>query len=260
MTAKAKGVPSDAGIKTGAKRQPPQAGKPQSTPSKGKAPPQSVKPASHLHGAEALAALVVAESKVSRLQGRMLLFVSVCLMLSLGWNSILSATRPEPKLLATTSDGRIFPLPLLDAPIESRTVIISWVKRNIPSLYDMNYVNYRSAQNKALDFTRRQTMESFSQDLESSGILPKIKDEFLILRANIVNEPVIITERVIQERRVWVVEVPMDLIYDSGEVNQGQRRVITQPILFTAWIARASPVEFDGGLMLAKYNVKNRRD
>lgn len=212
-----------------------------------------------VHGAEALAAQTVSESKLSRLKGRMLLGLTVALTASLLWNSVQSSNRPEPKLLASTSDGRILPLPLLDAPVESRRVLLDWTRRNIPSLYDFNYANYRSQISKGRDFTRKATLDSFQENLEKSGILPKVKDEFLILRANIVNEPVITSEQIIQGRRVWTIEVPMNLIYESGDVQDGKRQKITQPILFTGWIARSSPVEFDGGLMLAKYSVKQRR-
>lgn len=230
--------------------------KPKARPSQ----PQIAEPTtSHIHGAEALAALTVAESKLSRFKGRVVLGLTLALSLSLTWNSIQSATRPEPKLLATTADGRIQPLPLLDSPVESRQVLLDWTRRNIPSLYDFNYANFRSQLNKGLDFTRRPTLENFQEDLNKSGILSKVRNEFLILRANLVNEPVILSETVVQGRRVWVMEVPLDLIYDSGEVKNGQRQKINQPIVFTAWIARANPIEFDGGLMLAKYSVKTRR-
>lgn len=246
-----------------AARKPPAQGK-QGAPAKGKSAATTKKApqertVSHLHGAEALAALTVAESKLSRFKGRVVLGLTLALTFSLAWNSIQSSTRPEPKLLATTSDGRIQPLPLLDNPLESRQTLLDWTRRNIPSLYDFNYVNFRSQLNKALDFSRRATVEAFQEDLERSGILPKVQDEFLILRANIIQEPVITSEQVIQGRRVWTMEIPMDLIYDSGEVNNGQRRQINQPIVFTAWIARANPLEFDGGLMLAKYSVRTRR-
>lgn len=224
------------------------------------AKPTEAQSVSYLHGAEALAALTVAESKLSRFKGRVVLGLTLLLMFSLAWNSIQSVTRPEPKLLATTTDGRIRPLPLLDAPIDSRQTLLDWTRRNIPKLYSFNYVNFRSQLNKALDFTRPVTLESFQESLTKSGILTKVRNEFLILRATIANEPVILNEQVIQGRRVWTIEIPMNLIYDSGDVKNGQRQRITQPILFTAWIARANPLEYDGGLMLAKYSVKTRRN
>lgn len=212
-----------------------------------------------LHGAEALAALTVAESKLSRIKGKFILALSLMLCLSLGWNSIQSASRPEPKLLAMTNDGRVQPLPLLDEPLDSRQVLLDWVRRNVPSLYDFNYANYQSQLASARDFTQKVTLETFQQDLVDSGILTKVTDEFLILRANIVQDPIITSESVVNGRRLWVVEVPMNLVYDSGEVRDGQRRRITQEILFQAWIVRDSILEYDGGLMLAKYSVKSRR-
>lgn len=215
---------------------------------------------SHLHGAEALAALTVSESKLSRLQGKFIVGLTFALIASLAWNSVQTATRPEPKLLATTVDGRIQELPLLDAPIESRQVLLDWVRRNIPELYNFNYVNFRSQFNNALDFTQRNTVTSFQEDLEESGILTKVRREFLILRANITQDPVITNERIMQGRRLWVVEIPMNLVYDSGDTDGGGRRQrINQKILFTAWIARANPLKYDGGLMLAKYSISNRR-
>lgn len=213
-----------------------------------------------IYGAEALAALTVAESKLSRLQGRVILVLTLLLVAMILWTSVLSATRPEPKLLGMTTDGRIQPLPLLDAPLESRQVLMDWVRRNIPALYDFNYANYRSQIGKARDFTQQVTLESFMEDMENSGILNKVQKEFLILRANITNTPIITGEDTVKGRRLWVVEVPMTLVYDSGDVEDNRRRQIQQPILFKAWIVRANVLEYDGGLMLAKYAVTQRRD
>ncbi len=212
-----------------------------------------------VYGAEALAALTVSEARLSRLKGRMILGLTLLLVAMVIWNAVLSATRPEPKLLGMTNDGRVQELPLLDAPLDSQQVLFDWVRRNIPSLYDFNYANYQSQVGKARDFTQQVTLESFMDDLESSGILSKVTNEFLILRANIVNNPVVTGESTIKGRRLWVVEVPMTLVYDSGDVQNGQRRQINQPILFTAWIVRANVLEYDGGLMLAKYEIKDRR-
>lgn len=213
-----------------------------------------------LHGIEALAALTVAEAKLSRFKGRVILGLTLVLVVSLGWNSVQSAFRPEPKLLALTQDGRVQPLPLLDEPIDSRQVLMDWVRRNIPELFSFNYVNYREELQNALDFTQPVTLERFRTDIEDAGILSKVTDEFLILRGNIVNEPAIINEMITNGRRIWVVEIPMNLIYDSGEVREGKRRRINQQILFTAWIARANVMKYDGGLMLAKYSIKTRRN
>lgn len=213
-----------------------------------------------VYGAEALAALTVSESRLSKLKGRMILGLTVLLTVMVIWNAVLSASRPEPKLLGMTNDGRIQELPLLDAPLESRQLLFDWVRRNIPSLYDFNYANYQSQIGKARDFTEKVTLESFMEDMESSGILRKVKNDFLILRANIVNEPIVTSESMIKGRRMWVVEVPMNLVYDSGDVQDGRRRQINQPILFTAWVVRANVLEYDGGLMLAKYEISERRN
>ena len=157
-----------------------------------------------------------------------------------------------------TVDGRVQPLPLLDEPLESRQILIDWVRRNIPDLYDWNYANFATEWNKARNYTQQVTLEEFTSDLESSGILSKVRNEFLILRANITNEPVIVDETITSGRRLYVVEIPMTLVYDSGDVEAGHRRQINQDILFTAWVVRASVLEYDGGLMLAKYAVQQR--
>src|SRR5690554_6800386 len=91
-----------------------------------------------VYGAEALAALTVSEARLSRLKGRMILGLTLLLVAMVIWNAVLSATRPEPKLLGMTNDGRVQELPLLDAPLDSQQVLFDWVRRNIPSLYDFN--------------------------------------------------------------------------------------------------------------------------
>lgn len=245
--------------------QPAQAGdRPKGTTGEGaKRPQPGKKPAQakqSLHGLEALAALTVAESKLSRFKGRMILGLTILLLASLTWNSVQSAFKPEPKLLALSPDGRVQSLPLLDEPLQSRQVLMDWVRRNIPNLFNFNYANYVSEIQNSLDFTQQVTLERFQQDISDSGILSKVREEFLILRSTIVNEPIVVDETVQSGRRIWVVEIPMNLIYDSGEVRNGSRRRINQQILFTAWIARANVMEYDGGLMLAKYSISTRRE
>lgn len=209
-----------------------------------------------VYGAEALAALTVAESKNARLKSKFILFLLILCVALIGWNAILHASKPEPKMLGMTVDGRIQELPLLDEPLESRQILMDWTRRNIPDLYDWNYSNFRAELNKARDFVQQVTLEEFSTDLEESGILPKVRKEFLILRANITNEPVVVNETTVKGRRLYVLEIPMTLVYDSGDIEAGQRRQINQDILFTAWVVRASILEYDAGLMLAKYAVK----
>lgn len=75
------------------------------------------------HGAEALAALVVSAQKSSRFKNKVILILLTICVFSLSWNAVQNWTRPEPRLLATTADGRFMPLPLLDAPIESRSTL-----------------------------------------------------------------------------------------------------------------------------------------
>lgn len=211
------------------------------------------------HGAEAVAALVVAAQAQARTKTKMILALVLLLAVSLAWNSIQSITRPEPKLLAVTNDGRVQPLPLMDEPIDSRSTIVDWARRNLPKMYDFNYTNYQAALNKNLDFAGKNTNDSFIKMINNAGILPKVIDEFLIMSATVSAEPIITDEFIIDGTRLWIVETPMNLIYDSGEVRDSKRRQIDQPIVFRAWIARASPVQYEGGLMLAKFEVLPRR-
>lgn len=224
-----------------------------------KAPAKAPDNKGTLHGVEAVAALVVTAQGAARTKTKMMLVLLAVVIMSLGWNSIQSLTRPEPKLLAMTNDGRVQPLPLLDEPVDNRATIVDWARRNLPKLYDLNYVNYHAQLNKNLDFMAQKTNQSFVEMLEKSQILPKVIDEFLILRATVVAEPIVTNEVVVSGTRVWVVEAPMNLIYDSGEVKDNRRRQVEQPIVFKAWIARASPIQYDGGLVLAKFDVLPRK-
>ena len=226
---------------------------------KRQAKPEMPKDVPMVYGAEAIAAITVSEAKLSRFKGRAILALLLICVSLVFWNAALHASKPEPKLLGVTQDGRFQELPLLDEPLESRQVLIDWVRRNIPDLYDWNYANYRKELNEARDYTQQVTLEKFKTDLETSGVLPKVLNDFLILRANIVDEPVVVNETEVKGRRLYVVEIPLRLIYDSGEVENGQRRRINQDILFTAWVVRANVLEYDAGLMLAKYAIQQRR-
>lgn len=239
---------------------PPKKGKPgassASKPAKSEAP--ELVPA--VHGAEMYAALAVREKTFSRFKGKVILGLLLLCIFSLAWNSVQNWTRPEPKLLAMTTDGRIQPLPLLDEPLDNRQTLVDWVRRNIPDLYEFNYANYRGKLNENLSFMQPRTLQSFQRMLNESGILPRVREDFLILRANISNEPLLVGEQVYEGVRVWLMEIPMNLIYDSGEVQNNRRQRVTQRIVFRAWIARANPMEYDGGLMLAKFAVMPREE
>ena len=211
-----------------------------------------------VHGAEMYAALAVREKTFARFQGKIILALLLLCIFSLAWNSVQNWTRPEPKLLAMTTDGRIQPLPLLDEPLDNRQTLVDWTRRNIPDLYEFNYANYRGKLNENLTFMQPRTLQSFQKMLNDSGILPRVREDFLILRANISNEPLLVSEKVYDGVRVWLMEIPMNLIYDSGEVQNSRRQRVTQRIVFRAWIARANPMEYDGGLMLAKFAVMPR--
>lgn len=210
------------------------------------------------HGAEAVTALAVQEHKTSQFKTKMILGLILILVASLSWNSVQSWTRPEPKLLGMTTDGRVQELPLLDKPLSNRQVLIDWVKRHIPEMYDWNYANFRGELNQLLEFMRPVTLDSFRQQLDQSGILKRVREDFLILQGRITDDPLVQNEFVAQGTRVWVIEIPMRLIYESGEKKDGQRERITQDIIFRAYVARANPMEYPGGLILAKFEVSGR--
>lgn len=220
--------------------------------------PERPQPQSLGHGGEALAALAVNIHKTSRFKTKLVLALLAALTFSLAWNAVQNWTQPEPKLLGMTEDGRVQDLPLLDEPLDNRQVLIDWTRRHIPKMYDFNYANYRGELNKLLEFMKPNTLDSFRSMLDESGILDRVTDDFLILQGRITDEPLVQDEVVAAGTRVWVVEIPMTLIYDSGDEEDGQREQISQDILFRAWVARANPMEFPGGLMLAKFEVSGR--
>ncbi|TBW57353.1 type IV secretion protein IcmL [Marinobacter halodurans] len=205
------------------------------------------------------AALVVMGHNTSRLKTRLIVGLFLVAAVSLTWNSVQNWTRPEPKLLGMTTDGRIQELPLLDKPLANRQVLIDWVRRHIPTMYDFNYANYHGELNKLLKFMKPVTLDSFREMLDKSGILDRVTSDFLILQGRIVDEPLVQNDFVVKGTRVWVVEIPMKLIYDAGEKERGRRERINQDIIFKAYIARANPLEYPGGLILAKFGVSPRK-
>lgn len=213
-----------------------------------------------IHGAEALMTLVVAESRHSRFKSNLILgLIGLVVILAIAV-SVQSASRPEPKILGLDNKGQVIPLPLLDQPYYTAEQVTSWVKEEIPELYKFSYSDYREQLNKHLSIMRPATLQAFVNMLSDSGILPKVREESLNLRAVPVNNAVIHGEGKVDGVHVWVTEIPLDLIYDSGVVDTTtrQRKQIVQPIVFRAWVARASLLEFKDGKILAKFEVLQR--
>ena len=55
----------------------------------------------------------------------------------------LSNRQPHSYYFATTSDGQIIPIVPLEQPLMTDEAVRSWVARNVPQIYTLDFVNYR---------------------------------------------------------------------------------------------------------------------
>lgn len=133
----------------------------------------------------------------------------------------------EERFFATTTDGRIIPLQPLDAPNLDTPAVLSWtaVASTRAFTFGFHDVDERLQWMKQ-DFTD-EGWEEFNSLLKSSGLLEKILQEKLQMKAVPQAQPRLTKQGVIKEDEVriyeWRLDVPLviSFISQDGTVTEG---------------------------------------
>lgn len=152
------------------------------------------------------------------------------LLLSVLLNAILIITtlflslhQPKPVYFATTPKGSLIKLVPLNQPNMTSEAITSWVARNVPKIYQLDFMNYRP---QILSVRQYFTTYGWGQFLHAfSGVLKKIRDEKLVANASPNGPPIITRNAIIHGVYSWEVQVPMVVTYQKGSTQYIQKVV-----------------------------------
>jgi len=166
------------------------------------------------------------------------LLASVVLNIALGFGLVsMSHREPGNYYFATTATGQLIPLYPTTQPVVTDSTVINWVSNNIPKIYQIDFVNYRSQLNQLQGYF---TSDGWQQFVKAYGAqLNDVVNEKLVLSATPTDVPVILGHRVLNGTYQWLVQMPMVLNMQQGDTQT------TQKILVNVTIDRVNNVTAD---------------
>lgn len=206
-----------------------------------------------LHGVSALIKLGLSAQDERKAKNRIIFFLCAVLTLSLTWNIVQTMTRPEPRLLGETPDGRIRPLPLLSNPIFTTKEILGWAEKCVTKIYNLSYVDWQTSIANETQCLSDKAREDFASSLRRIGVMQYLNPE---KQGNLYAVP---GQSVLKKAWVgpegynqWVVEVPYRIAVDGKQ--RGSLEVV-----MTMRIRRVSLTWRDEGIWVEEYMVAPKR-
>ncbi len=152
---------------------------------------------------------------------------------------------PPPRYIATTIEGVPLKLVNLDQRNLQNNELLTWAMEAAIEAYNMNYVNYRYAIQKARNYFTPDGYELYLKALNESRNLEAVKRKKMIVFAKINGQPQILEDTDtnpdlnVDGKFAWQVQIPVLVTYENGNPLD---RIIQSNIL-TILITRVSPLE-----------------
>lgn len=152
---------------------------------------------------------------------------------------------PHPRYFATNIEGAPLPLIPLDQPNMQDNALKTWAMEAAIEAYNMNFVNYRFAIQKARNYFTPDGYELYLKAIKDSRNLEAVKRKKMIVHAQINGQPQILTDSnkdpsfTVNGAFAWRVQIPIIVTYENSNPNDK----IVQPIILTITITRMNPLE-----------------
>ena len=132
--------------------------------------------------------------------------------------------QPRSYYFASTTDGRIIPLAPLQVPVLSDEAVRSWVARNVPQIYTLDFVHYREQYQRLRQYFTPFGWGQFTTAF--SDQLNKVVSQRLITSASPSNVAVITGKAVIDGVFSWRVQLPLVISIQKGDTQSVERVVL----------------------------------
>lgn len=152
---------------------------------------------------------------------------------------------PPPRYFATTIYGEPLPLIPLDQPNMEDNALKTWAMEAAIDAYDMNFVNYRYAIQKARNYFTPAGYELYLNAIKESRNLDAVKRKKMIVYAKINGIPQILKTTYtdpnlnVDGAFAWQVQIPVVVTYE----NSNPQDKIVQSNVLTILITRMNPLE-----------------
>lgn len=149
---------------------------------------------------------------------------------------LLSSSKipPEKFFFAITDDGQMIPLHPTTQPVVTQETILNWVSNNVPTIYNLDFIHYRSQLNSTQQYFTPEGWKQFQAAY--SPQLNSILSNKYISSAALDGVPVITGTGLFNGTYMWQVQMRLILSFVKGS------EVTTQRVLLTVVISRVNNV------------------
>jgi intracellular multiplication protein IcmL len=137
------------------------------------------------------------------------------------------ATRPvKVEYFATTSDGKITEMEVLNRPIQSDREILQWTTTALTKAYTMSFSNYAQQLNDLKPYFTDTGWKSFEQALTRAGFIETLVGQRYVTTAVPSSAPVIVTSGLVDKAFGWRLQVPLVVTFRSAGVDTTQQMTV----------------------------------
>ena len=175
-------------------------------------------------------------------------FISVCLNIALFIVALgLWLRVPAPRYFAATPQLRLLKMTPLSEPVLSKSGLLNWTAEAITKTFGLDFVHWRQQLSDVEQDYTHKAFTSMIGSLQKSGNLDYIRKKRLSVSATPTRSPVILQTGHIGTAKVWKIQMPLLLSYESSEgvVN-------TQHTTATVLVKRVSTLKFPHSVAIAQ--------
>ena len=152
--------------------------------------------------------------------------VGVCALF--GGYVVWREVQPPPvKYFASTPDFDPIPMTPLEEPVMANPALVQWAVDAALAAYSMDFWNYRQQSERAKANFLPAAWNGWAGSFISTGNLEKLRKDGMVAIAGTHRPAAIKREAVVEGRRTWEVEFPMDLAFVNSNGGVPERRWVT---------------------------------
>lgn len=180
-------------------------------------------------------------------QRKIAIFGVVSMVISLGALITSINSRENNSYFAVDQNFNMVKMVALSEPNVKNSAVANWLSRALVDTFDFNYFNIKHHLNEAsMKWFTPEGAAELIKALSESGNFDVIVERKLLVNLSVDSVPVIIKEGVIDDRRLWKLQVPATITY------RNETSVSSNKVIFTVTVSRVSLLTDPVGLGIVK--------
>lgn len=132
-------------------------------------------------------------------------------------------TRPTRQVVAVSPDLRVIPLTPLDQPVLTEDGVRDFAAKVTTQCLSLHFVSWKKQLIDCKPYFMPETFTNFESVLQSSGILPTIRNQRLDANVTLASSAVMVNHWTKDNVLYMEVQVPVEMSYEGTDGNHGQQ-------------------------------------